>query len=155
MIVDALLAVCGSITGNTVTGAPMYTGATVTSPNVVDLSQNRDIGEGQDLYVRCQVTTAFAGVTSTQFQAVVADDAGITTNVTVVGAGPVLTLASGALAAGQRYAFKLNPNIGSLGRRYFAVQALNVGTGSAGLVYADVGAEIADFKVYARGFAVL
>jgi hypothetical protein len=154
MIVDALLAVCGSITGNTVTGANMFgSSATVTSPNVVDLSQNRDVGEGQDLFVRFQVTTAFAGGTSAQFQAVVADDAGITTNVTVVGAGKVLPVAT--LALGYRDAFKLNPNIGSLGRRYFAIQAVNAGANTAGAVYADLGAEVADNKVYPSGFAVL
>jgi len=154
MIVDALLAVCGSITGNSVTGANMFaSGATFTSPNVIDLSQNRDIGEGQDLYVRFQVTTAFTGGTSAQFQAVVADDAGITTNVTVIGAGKVL--ANATLVAGYRDAFKLNPNIGSLGRRYFAIQAINVGANTAGAVYADVGAEVADFKVYPSGFTVL
>ncbi len=154
MIVDANLAVAGSITGNTVTGANMFaSGATVTSPNVVDLSQARDIGEGNDLYVRYMVTGAYAGGTSVQFQAVVADDAGITTNVTVVGAGKVLPVATAAL--GYRDAFKLNPNIGSLGRRYFAVQAVNVGANTAGAVYADVGAEIADAKVYPSGFSVM
>jgi len=154
MIVDALLAVCGSITGNTVTGGNMFgSGATVTSPNVVDLTQSRDIGEGNDLYVRYQVTTAFAGGTSVQLQAVVADDAAITTNVTVVGAGKVLPVATAAL--GYRDAFKLNPHVGSLGQRYFAVRAVNVGANTAGAVYADVGAEVSDSKAYPSGFSVL
>ncbi len=50
MIVDALLAVCGSITGNTLTGQNVVaTNANATSTNTVDLLANRDIGEGQDL----------------------------------------------------------------------------------------------------------
>lgn len=154
MIVDALLAVCGSISGNTVTGANMFgSSATVTSPNVVDLTEARDIGEGRDLYVRYQVTTAYTGGTSVQFQAVVADDAAITTNVTVIGAGKVVPVASAI--AGFRDAFKLSPDIGALGRRYFAIQAVNAGANTAGAVYADVGAEISDSKSYPSGFAVL
>ena len=44
MIVDALLAVSGSITGNTVTGQNVFaTNANVTSANTVDLLQARDI----------------------------------------------------------------------------------------------------------------
>ena len=153
MIVDANLALSGSISGNTVTGADMFgSSATVTSPNVVDLSEARDIGEGRDLYVRYQVTTAYAGGTSVQFQAVVADDAAITTNVTVVGAGKVVPVADAVL--GFRDAFKLSPDIGALGRQYFAVQAVNVGANTAGAVYADVGAEISDSKNYPSGFTV-
>ncbi len=157
MIVDALLAICGSITGNTVTGVNMYaSGATANSPNVVDLSSHRDIGEGTDLYVRVEVTTTFAGGTSVQFQAVVTDDAAGQTNAVVVGASPVLTVASGALNAGQRLAFKLNPAIASLGLRYLAIQAVNVGVMTAGQVYADVGVEIQDGqKFYPSGFTVL
>ncbi len=154
MIVDALLALAGSITGNTVTGANMFaSGATVTSPNIVDLSQARDVGEGQDLYARVEITTAYAAGTSVQFQAVVASDTAISQNVAVVGAGPVLLTANAT--AGTRVAFKLNPSLGALGQRYLAIQAVNVGAMSAGAVYADIGMEIADYKVYASGFAVL
>jgi hypothetical protein len=154
MIVDALLAVSGSITGNTLTGQNVFaTNANVTSTNTVDLLQNRDIGEGQDLYGRVEVTTAAAGGTSIEFQYIVADDAALSTNVTVIGTTGAIAVAS--LVAGARFACKLNPRLGSLGQRYLGMRAVNIGANSAGAVYADVGAEIADLKVYASGFAVL
>ncbi len=154
MIVDALLAVSGSITGNTLTGQNVFaTNANVTSTNTVDLLQNRDIGEGQDLYGRVEVTTAAAGGTSIEFQYIVADDAALSTNVTVIGTTGAIAVAS--LVAGARFACKLNPRLGSLGQRYLGMRAVNVGANTAGAVYADVGTEIADLKVYASGFSVL
>jgi len=154
MIVDALLAVSGSITGNTLTGQNVFaTNANVTSTNTVDLLQNRDIGEGQDLYGRVEVTTPAAGGTSIEFQYIVADDAALATNVTVIGTTGAVAVAS--LVAGARFACKLNPRLGSLGQRYLGMRAVNVGANTAGAVYADVGAEISDVKVYASGFAVL
>jgi hypothetical protein len=154
MIVDALLAVSGSITGNTLTGQNVFaTNANVTSTNTVDLSQNRDIGEGQDLYGRVEVTTAAAGGTSVEFQYIVADDAALTTNVTVIGTTGAIVVAS--LTAGARFACKLNPRLGSLSQRYLGMRAVNVGANTAGAVYADIGVEIADNKVYASGFTVL
>lgn len=154
MIVDALLAVSGSITGNTVTGQNVFaTNANVTSANTVDLLQARDVGEGQELYGRVEVTTAFAGGTSAEFQYIVADDAALTTNVTVIGSTGAIPVAS--LAAGSRFACKLAPRLGSLSQRYLGMRAVNVGANTAGAVYADVGLEIADNKVYPSGFSVL
>ena len=59
MYVDALLALFGSILGNTVTGVNAFaSGATVVSPNAIDLAsggnptgQVRDLGEGSDFDV--------------------------------------------------------------------------------------------------------
>lgn len=155
MIVDANLAVAGSITGNTVTGQAMNgNGTTVVSTNSVDLTVARDIGEGQDVYGRVELTAAFTGGTSAEFQAIVADDAALTTNVTVVGTTGAIPVAS--LTLGAILALKLNPRIGSLGRRYLGLQCVNVGNNGAGSVYGDFGAEIQDGKkFYASGFAVL
>ena len=154
MIVDALLAVSGSITGNTLTGQNVFaTNANVTSTNTVDLLQNRDIGEGQDLYGRVEVTTAASGGTSIEFQYIVADDAALSTNVTVIGTTGAVAVAG--MTAGARFACKLNPRLGSLSQRYLGMRAVNVGANTAGAVYADIGAEISDLKVYASGFAVL
>lgn len=154
MIVDALLAVSGSITGNTLTGQNVFaTNANVTSTNTIDLLQNRDIGEGQDLYGRVEVTTAATGGTSIEFQYIVADDAALTTNVTVIGTTGAIVVAS--LTAGARFACKLAPRLGSLSQRYLGMRAVNIGANTTGAVYADIGAEIADNKVYASGFTVL
>ncbi len=154
MMVDALLAVAGSITGNTVTGQAVFANAaTVLSANTVDLLQARDIAEGRDLYGRVEVTTAAAGGTSMEFQFIVADDAALSVNVTQIATTGAIPVAS--LTAGARFVAKLNPRLGSLSQRYLGMRCVNVGANTAGAVYADVGSEVADFKVYPSGFAVL
>ena len=87
MYVDAALTLSGSIVGNTVTGQNVFaSSASVLSTNTVDLGVARDIGEGADfVFGRFEVTTAFAGGTSCEFQVIVADDAALSTNVTVIG----------------------------------------------------------------------
>lgn len=161
MYVDALLALFGSITGNTVTGTNAFaSGATIVSPNAIDLSAGvpagsvRDIGEGSDYdMARVEVTTAFTGGTSVQFVIVNSDDAAGVTNPTIVGASPVIPVAS--LVAGFRTAFQINPRIGSKGQRYLTMQAINVGANTAGAIYGDIGAEIQDGqKFYPSGFSV-
>lgn len=155
MIVDANLSVAGSITGNTVTGQNVFgNGTTVVSSNSIDLSSTREIGEGEDIYARVEVTTAFSGGTSGQFQAIVADDAALTTNVTIVGAGEVVPVAS--LVAGYRAAIRVNPRVGLLGRRYLGIQCVNAGNNTAGAIYGDFGQGIQDGqKFYPSGFSVL
>ncbi len=154
MMVDALLALSGSITGNTITGQAVFaSNANVTSANTVDLLQNRDIAEGADIYGRVEVTTAAAGGTSMEFQYIVADDAALSVNVTQIGTtGPV---AVAYLTPGARFTCKLNPRLGSLSQRYLGMRCVNVGLNTAGAVYADVGVEIADYKVYPSGFSVM
>lgn len=154
MILDALLALSGSISGNTVTGQDVHaTGATVLSTNTVDLGVARDIGEGKDLYGRVEVTVAGAAGTSVEFQFIAADAANLTGNVTVIGTTGAIPVAS--LTLGARFACVLNPRLASKGQRYLGMQAVNVGAMTGITVYADVGLEVADFKTYASGFAVL
>lgn len=163
MIVDALLAVAGSILGNTVTPQTV-TGANtnVNSANVIDLStggipagQVRDIGEGSDNPVlRVEVITAFSGGTSVEFQVIGSDDAAQSTNVTVLGSTGAIAVAS--LTAGARFTAQINPKIGSKGQRYISGRWVLVGTVSAGAIYADLGLEIQDGqKFLPSGFAVL
>jgi hypothetical protein len=125
---------------------------TAVSTDKVDLSIARDIGAGNDLYMYFTIPTAFAGGTSIQFQAVVADDAALSTNVTVVGSSAVVALAS--LTAGTRIAVRINPQVGSQGRRYLGANYVVVGTMTAGAVTADIADDIADNKTYASGFSV-
>jgi hypothetical protein len=156
MIVDALLALSGSITGNTVTGQAVFaSSASVLSANTIDLGVTRDIGEGSDfVFGRFEVTTAFAGGTSAEFQIITADDAALTTNVKVLGTTGAIPIAS--LTAGTRLVCQINPVIGSKGQRYIGGRTVNVGANSAGSIYADVGAEIQDGqKFYASGFSIL
>lgn len=162
MYVDALLALSGSINGNTVTGQAVFaSGASVLSTNTIDLAsggvpsgQVRDIGEGSDFaYGRFEVTTAFAGGTSAEFQIITADDAALTTNVKVIGTTGAIPVAS--LTQGARFVCQLNPVVGSKGQRYVGGRTVNVGVNTAGSIYADIGAEIQDGqKFYPNGFAV-
>lgn len=127
---------------------------TAVSTDKIDLSQARDIGEGEDLYMVFTVGTALTGGTSVNFEVVIADDAAISTNVESIGASGAIVTAT--LVAGYQTAVRLNPLIGRLGRRYLAARYTIVGTYSAGAVTADLVTGIQDGKkFYASGFAVV
>ena len=160
MYVDALLALSGSITGNTVTGQTVTGASNVISTNTVDLSSNgtpsgqvRDIGAGEFTYGRFEVVTAFTGLTALEMQVITADDAALTTNVRVVGTTGAIAVAS--LTAGARFVCDVNPIIGSKGQRYIGARYVPTGTGTAGALYGDVGPDYEDAKYYPSGFAVL
>lgn len=155
MITDNFLTLSGAWasgvwTGQTVTGA-----SAVLSTNTVDLLQNRDIGEGTELNLRVGVSVAFTGLTALTVEAIVADDAALTTNITVVGSSGAVPVASiGTI--GQRLIVGLNPRIASKGQRYLGVRYTPTGTGTAGALIAELGTDIADGqKFYPVGFAVL
>jgi len=162
MYVDALLALSGSILGNTVTGQAVGSvGTIVLSTNTIDLasggvpaSQIRDLGEGQDLFGRFEVVVAVAGGTSIDMQVIATDAANLTGNVTVIGSTGAIPIAQ--LVAGARFACQINPRLASRGQRYIGCQYVSVGTTTAITVYGDIGVEIQDgMKFYQNGFAVL
>jgi hypothetical protein len=147
-----------TITGQSIVG----TNTSVLSTNVIDLAsggipsgQTRDMGSGADYdYLRTIVTTAFAGATSVEFQAIQHDDTAQSTNVTVVGTTGAVLLAN--LTLGARLVAQINPRIGSKGQRYMSGRFVIVGAGSAGTAFVDIGAEFQDGqKFYPNGFAVL
>lgn len=126
---------------------------TAVSTDKIDLSTARDMGEGEDLFMVFTVGTAFAGGTSINFNVTVADDAALSTNATTIGMSGVIVTAS--LTAGAQFTVRLNPLIGSLGRRYLGATYTIVGTMSAGTVTADIVTDIQDGKkFYASGFTV-
>lgn len=150
LVVSGAVSSTGAISAQTVTG----TNTNVLSTNTIDLGVARDMGAGSDfLKVRSEVLTAFAGATSVEIQAIVADDAALTTNVTVIGSTGAIPLAS--LTLGARFAAEINARIGSKGQRYLGVRYVIVGIGSAGAVFTDFGMEVQDNKAYPSGFAVL
>lgn len=164
MFCDALTAVQGSITGNTITGANIFgSGTTVVSGSSIDCAtagnptsgQVRDMGEGGEmLFARISVTTAFSGGTSAEFQVIATDAAALTGNVTVIGTTGAIPVAS--LTQGARFVARVNPRLANKGQRYLGIQCVNVGANTAGAVYADFGLDIQDGqKFYANGFAVL
>lgn len=154
MMVDALLALSGSISGNTVTGQDVHaTDTSVLSTNTLDLSVVRDVGEGQTMYGRFEVTVAGTTGTSVECQVIAADAANLTGNVAVLGTtGPILTA---ALVAGARFACAINPRLASQGQRYIGLRYVSVGAMAAIAFYGDIGLEVADNKSYPSGFAVL
>lgn len=154
MICDSLLLVSGTVTGNTVAGQTVTgTNTSVLSTNTIDLLQNRDIGEGEGIYMRSQVLTAVAGATSIAIEVVVADDAALSTNLTVVDSTGAIPLAS--LTAGSRFGLRMNPRLASLGRRYLGARYTIVGTGTAGAFFTDFGIELQDQKNYPSGIAMI
>ena len=127
---------------------------TAVSTDTVDLSVARDIGEGQDLFMNFAVTEAFAGGTSTNFEVIIADNAALSSNVQVIGASGAIVTAS--LPLGTNVAVRLNPLIGSLGKRYLGARYTVSGTNSAGKVTADMVMDVQDGKkFYASGITVV
>jgi hypothetical protein len=147
MITDKLLRVS---TDQVVT----LTDTSALSTDTIDLSVARDIGEGEELYMNFAMTTAAAGGTSTQFEVIIADDAALTSNVTVVGSSGAIATAN--LTLGKNIAVRIDPLVGSLGKRYMGARYTVVGTNSAGKVTADIVNTIQDGKkFYASGFTVV
>jgi hypothetical protein len=157
-----------------ITSAATYITGTSGTPDVVDLqsntaylatvsgslytvgqgTQNRDIGEGRDLYVYFSVTTALAGGTNATFQVVASSSSTLASGNVVVGeVGPIVTA---SLGLGQQVAVRVSPQLlGSAGLRYLGAQVVTTGTHSAGAVIADVVMDIQDGKrAYASGFSV-
>lgn len=154
MITDNNLILSGSWANGTWTPQTVTGASAVLSTNTVDLSQARDIGEGAELNLRVGVPTAFAGLTALTMEIIVADDAALTTNVTVIGSSGAIPVAS--LTVGSRFAVGANPRIASKGQRYLGARFTPTGTGTAGAVIAELGTDIQDGqKFYPAGFSVL
>lgn len=127
---------------------------TAVSTDTIDLSQARDMGEGHDLYMNFALTAAFTGGTSTNFEVIIADNAALSSNVVVVGASGAVATAD--LTLGKNIAVRINPIIGSTGKRYMGARYTVSGTNTAGTVTADIVTDIQDGKkFYASGFAVV
>lgn len=122
-----------------------------TSTNVLDLGSKRDIGSGEKLEIFINVDVSFAGGTSVEFQVVTADDAGISTNVTVRGSTGAIPLAS--LIAGFSTYLDV-PNVAGTGQRYMAIRAVGVGTFTLGSFSARIVKDTVDAKVYASGWTI-
>ena len=149
LIVSGGVTAAGAVTFQTVTGS-----SAVLSTNSVDLLQQRDIGAGQDVFLRVEVGTAFTGLTALDVEAITADDAALTTNVTTIGAVKGVPVAN--LGAGARVAVDLSPLIASKGRRYIGARFTPTGTGTAGTIFADFGIDYQDNgKLYPGGFTVI
>ena len=154
MITDNFLRLSGSLTAGSATGQTIT--ATANSTNVVDLSLARDVGEGTDLYVQFTVGPAnFATGTSLTPTVVVAENDALTTNAITIGTGG--TILTAVLVAGYTFAVRLNPIVGSLGKRYLGVIYTVGGSNfTSATITADIVTEIQDGKkYYASGIPTL
>lgn len=127
---------------------------TAVSSDTIDLSVARDIGEGGELTMNFALTEAFTGGTSTNFEIIIADNAALSSNVTVIGASGAIATAD--LTLGKNIAVRMNPLVGSLGKRYMGARYTVSGTNTAGKVTADIVEAIQDGKkFYPSGFSVV
>jgi hypothetical protein len=155
MYVDSNLIVSGGVSNTgVVTGQSIAGASAVLSTNTVDLLQQRDIGSGEDIYLRVEVLAGFTGLTGMDIEAITADDPALSVNVTSIGALKAIPVAS--LVPGARFAVDLSPLIGSRGRRYLGARFTPAGTGTGGSVFADFGIEVQEAgDPYPSGFAVI
>lgn len=155
MYLDNNLLVSGAVSGASITPQAITGTGNILSTNTVDLGVARDMGEGVDMpYLSAIIGTAVAGGTTTEIQVIQADDAALTSNVTVVGSsGPIATA---KLTAGAQFNVLLNPIIGGKGQRYLGARYVVVGTNSAGTVTSHFTTDTQDGrKFYPSGYAVL
>lgn len=139
----------GAITYQTVTGA-----SSVLSTNTLDLLHNQDYGMGESPTVQFEVGTAFTGLTALEMQVITADDAALTTNVTVIGGTGAIPVAS--LTAGARFYVDVSGRPGNKGQRYVGARYIPTGTGTAGTISAAIVGDVQDSKkLYPSSYSVL
>ena len=132
--------------------------ATTNSTNVIDLLQNREIGEGEDIFANFDVVVTGTGSGTVTLSMVTADDAALTTNVTTLVAsaalvGTALVAVGSAKPLGTVINLRLPPSVGSLGRRYLGAVYTVSGTVGAVKFTTDIVTDIQDGqKFYASGF---
>ena len=145
----------GATTYQTVTGA-----SAVVSANSFDTTgasptgQNIDLGKGEEMDIVAQVGTAFAGLTALEVQFISADDAALTTNVTVLGSTGAVPVAN--LGAGQQVVLATPVADPRTVRRYDGLRYVPTGTGTAGTVFAAFQRRHGDVPqpAYKSGFTI-
>jgi hypothetical protein len=148
-VVDAFTHIFGSFdaAGNVVAQNVFGAATTIVSGSSIDTTgatkqlQSADLGEGQPLYLNVTFINAVVGGTGMDVQVISADDAALTTNVTVLAtSGPI---------------GKVDPR--TL-RRYVGGQVVSVGTTTAGSVNGGIGPFTGDRSKqqnYQSGYAIL
>lgn len=124
------------------------------STNVIDLLQNRDIGEGKKLIMAFATNTAWAGGTSIEFQ-VIGSASNTLSAPIVLGTSGAIPIADPRLTAGRMVYVDFNSLYLSTGYRYIGANFNVVGTMSGGTVTANIVETIEDTKFYPSGFTVV
>ena len=167
MITDSRLRLHGSDTA-----AAAFTTLTADavwySANAIDLNfgtnvsggttttQNRDIGEGEDLFVVITIGAASTAGNGVLAEVIVSDNVAGTTNPLVVGSFGTISQANLAVA-GRHFVARINPQLRTVGQRYLQVKFTNGSTTAqvACTLFADVVTDIYDSnKFYGGGFVV-
>lgn len=134
--------------------------ATAVSTNVIDLSQSRDIGVGEDIYVNIGVDTsaAAAGAATVTFEVITSANSDLSSPNVLIATGAV---GKAELTAGRApISLCLPPSVYAslpLGQRYLGLR-YTVGTGplTAGAFTAYISnTEVHGPKSYPSGFTVL
>jgi len=151
MITDVLLTVSGSNTpGSAIAGQAIT--ADAYSTDTIDLSQARDIGEGETLYMVFTVVTAFNTLTSLDLEVVASANANLSSHTVLAETNVLLA----GLTAGSQYVVAIPPRIASLGLRYLGARYDVNGTDpTTGSILAQIVHGIQDGrKFYPSGFTV-
>jgi hypothetical protein len=144
MITDAFLVLSGANTPGSAISGQAITGDAV-STNTIDLSQNRDIGEGERLYMVFTVVTTFNTLTSLDLQIVTDDNAALTSPTVIASRNVVLA----GLVAGRQYVMEIPPQIASLGERYLGARYDVNGTDpTTGSILTQIVLDIQDGRKY-------
>ncbi|WP_039761162.1 Bbp16 family capsid cement protein [Bartonella queenslandensis] len=113
----------------------------------IDLSTQRDIGEGKPLYMYFSIPQSFKGGTSVEFQLVISDNEGFKTGETVIGTTGAIAVEK--LSEGKALFITIPPIIGSTGKRYLGAKYVVEGTNTSGKVSATLVETVQDgMKVY-------
>jgi hypothetical protein len=155
-VFSGAVSAAGVLTPQTVTG----TDTSVLGTNVYDTTggsptgQNVDLGKGEEIDVVAQVLTAASGGTSVEIQVVSADNAALTTNLTVLGSSGAIPVAS--LTAGAQVMIDLPKANPRTVRRYVGIRYVTVGAVAAGAYFTSLQKVSGDLPqpAYASGFTI-
>lgn len=108
-------------------------------PDSIDLTQNRDIGDGEELFAVFTIPTSAAGGADVTFEVIsgtgVDGNGVINAGQRVVSRSPVIPLAQ--LVAGARFLVPIAPGP-DLGQRFLSVRIQRTGTFTGGAVSAQI-----------------
>jgi hypothetical protein len=145
MITDAFLVLSGANTpGAAITGQGPITAQAV-STNTIDLSQARDIGEGENLYMVFTVVAGFAGTGSVAMEIITSAAADLGSPTVIASTGAI---AVGTLTAGKQYFLQIPPQIASLGQRYLGARYTTASSPTTGTILTQIVKDLQDGRKF-------
>lgn len=134
---------------------------TIVSTDSIDMLAARDMGPGREVKLVVHVPTTIvmnASSASLEIQAIVADDAALTANVTVVGRSAAILKAT-LLAGRAPIEVKINQDYNSIGRRFLGARyvpndAAAMTSGAITAMFAPLSDSGDGGKLYPSGFPI-